>query len=46
MIFTGWYHLGVERIKKEADAPEGDEHHMDWNHFRSLLALKRKPTRA
>uniref|UniRef100_A0A671S425 Chromodomain-helicase-DNA-binding protein 8-like n=1 Tax=Sinocyclocheilus anshuiensis TaxID=1608454 RepID=A0A671S425_9TELE len=33
--------FGVERIKKEADAPEGDEH-MDWNHFRSFARLDKK----
>uniref|UniRef100_A0A672R4X5 Chromodomain-helicase-DNA-binding protein 8 n=1 Tax=Sinocyclocheilus grahami TaxID=75366 RepID=A0A672R4X5_SINGR len=34
--------FGVERIKKEADAPEGDEHHMDWNRFRSFARLDKK----
>uniref|UniRef100_A0A673J4Q7 Chromodomain-helicase-DNA-binding protein 8 n=1 Tax=Sinocyclocheilus rhinocerous TaxID=307959 RepID=A0A673J4Q7_9TELE len=34
--------FGVERIKKEADAPEGDEHHMDWNRFRSFAHLDKK----
>ncbi len=34
--------FGIERIKKEADAPEGDEHHMDWNHFRSFARLEKK----
>uniref|UniRef100_A0A673LKS1 Chromodomain-helicase-DNA-binding protein 8-like n=1 Tax=Sinocyclocheilus rhinocerous TaxID=307959 RepID=A0A673LKS1_9TELE len=33
--------FGVERIKKEADAPEGDKH-MDWNHFRSFARLDKK----
>uniref|UniRef100_A0A672KZZ6 Chromodomain-helicase-DNA-binding protein 8 n=1 Tax=Sinocyclocheilus grahami TaxID=75366 RepID=A0A672KZZ6_SINGR len=33
--------FGVERIKKEADAPEGGEH-MDWNHFRSFARLDKK----
>uniref|UniRef100_A0A8C1YK88 Chromodomain helicase DNA binding protein 8 n=1 Tax=Cyprinus carpio TaxID=7962 RepID=A0A8C1YK88_CYPCA len=34
--------FGVERIKKEADASEGDEHHMDWNRFRSFARLDKK----
>ncbi|XP_056334959.1 chromodomain-helicase-DNA-binding protein 8 isoform X2 [Danio aesculapii] len=34
--------FGVERIKKETDAPEGDEHHMDWNRFRSFARLDKK----
>uniref|UniRef100_A0A8C2BS82 Chromodomain helicase DNA binding protein 8 n=1 Tax=Cyprinus carpio TaxID=7962 RepID=A0A8C2BS82_CYPCA len=34
--------FGVVRIKKEADAPQGDEHHMDWNRFRSFARLDKK----
>ncbi|XP_039510570.1 chromodomain-helicase-DNA-binding protein 8 isoform X1 [Pimephales promelas] len=34
--------FGVERIKKEVDALEGDEHHMDWNNFRSFARLDKK----
>ncbi|XP_057189568.1 chromodomain-helicase-DNA-binding protein 8 isoform X2 [Triplophysa rosa] len=34
--------FGVDRIKKEADALEGDEHHMDWTRFRSFARLDKK----
>ncbi|ROL55185.1 Chromodomain-helicase-DNA-binding protein 8 [Anabarilius grahami] len=34
--------FGVERIKKEVEAQEGDEHHMDWNRFRSFARLDKK----
>nr|XP_055057519.1 chromodomain-helicase-DNA-binding protein 8 isoform X1 [Misgurnus anguillicaudatus] len=34
--------FGVERIKKEADAQEGDEHYMDWARFRTFARLDKK----
>ncbi|XP_059419344.1 chromodomain-helicase-DNA-binding protein 8-like isoform X1 [Carassius carassius] len=35
--------FGVERIKKEeANASEGDKHHLDWNRFRSFARLDKK----
>ncbi|XP_051990554.1 chromodomain-helicase-DNA-binding protein 8-like isoform X2 [Xyrauchen texanus] len=34
--------FGVERIKKEAEAPEEDERNMDWTRFRSFARLEKK----
>ncbi|XP_051555980.1 chromodomain-helicase-DNA-binding protein 8 isoform X1 [Myxocyprinus asiaticus] len=34
--------FGVERIKKETEAPEEDEHNMDWTRFRSFARLEKK----
>lgn len=34
--------FGVERIKKEADAPEGEEAELEWARFRTFARLEKK----